>query len=124
MEKTFDLDITTMDESSAEIAAALKQAGAQEVTELSERGFTGIEIVFACVLAANALANLIIRLFPLWKCGMVVDARGERVLTKKDCDLPRGTVLLISPDNTQTKFQTPTEGDLTPLIKAFTGSKG
>jgi hypothetical protein len=53
---------------------------------------------------ADSLANLIIRLSPLWKCGVIVDARGARVLTKKDCDLPKGTVLVIAPDGTESKL--------------------
>jgi phosphoribosyl-dephospho-CoA transferase len=118
-----NIDVSVMDESPDEILTALKEAGAENVKEVKQRGFTGIEIVLVGTLLANALANLIIRLTPLWKCGVVVDARGSRILTKKDCDLARGVVLVISPDGTQSKFHQPAEADSGSLIKAFAGSK-
>lgn len=118
-----NVDVAVMDESPEDIQTALKEVGAENVKEVKQRGFTGIEIVVVGTLVANALANLIIRLTPLWKCGVIVDARGSRVLTKKDCDLPRGTVLVISPDGTQSKFHQPSEIDSGSLIKAYLGSK-
>lgn len=47
--------------------------------QVNQRGFTGVEVVIVGILLANALTNLVIRLSPLWKCGVLVDARGSRV---------------------------------------------
>jgi hypothetical protein len=118
-----NVDVSATDEPPEDILRALREAGAQNVKEVKQRGLTGIEIVVVGTLLANALANLVIRLSPLWKCGIIVDARGSRVLTKKDCDLARGTVLIISPNGTQSKFHEPSEVDSGSLIKAFMSSK-
>jgi hypothetical protein len=123
MDQLINVDISVTDESPEEIMTVLNEVGAQKVREVKERGFTGIEIVVVGVLIANALANLIIRLSPLWKCGVVVDTRGSRVLTTKDCDLPRGTVLVISPDGKQSTFHEPSEVDSASLVKALGGAK-
>lgn len=118
-----NVDVLAMDGPPEDILQALNEVGAQNVKEVKQRGLSGIEIVVVATLVANALANLVIRLSPLWKCGVIVDARGSRILTKKDCDLPPGTVLVISPDGTQSNFHQPSEADSSSLIKAFASSK-
>ena len=40
--------------------------------------------VVAAVLLAKGLANLVVKLLSIWKCGMVVDARATPILIERD----------------------------------------
>jgi hypothetical protein len=117
MDQTLKLDISFEDEAPDDLLAILADVGAQDIKQVRQRGFTGIEIVIVGILVANALANLTIRLSRLWKCGVVVDARGPRVLTKKNCALPRGTVLVINRKGTELKLHEPSELQQETLLK-------
>lgn len=116
MSQSLIVDISFEDEASEDIIVALKDIGGENVQQVRQRGFTGIETVIAAVLVVTALADLVIRLSRLWKCGIIVDARGSRILTKKDCDLPRGSVLIIAPDGTETKLNEPSQGEIDKLL--------
>jgi len=121
-EDLLKLDVSFEDEPKEDVLAALAGAGAK-VKELNQKGMTGVEIVVAAVLAANALANLLLKFLPLWKCGIVVDTRGARVLTRKDCKLPRGSVLIVGKKGTEVKLQQPSEIELNSTIQALLGEK-
>ncbi len=123
MDEPLKVDINFADEPLNEVLSVFKDVGAKNVKQVSQRGLTGIEIVIVGTIAASGLANLVIRLAPMWKCGVVVDARGARVLTKKDCDLPRGTVLIISPKGTESKLHEPSELQIKSLIEVFAKGK-
>ena len=83
MSQSLIVDISFEDEASEDIIVALKDIGGENVQQVRQRGFTGIETVIAAVLVVTALTDLVIRLSRLWKCGIIVDARGSRILTKK-----------------------------------------
>ena len=117
MDKSLEIDVSFRDEALEEVISILEEVGAQNIKEVKQRGFTGVEIAVVGALVSSALANLVIRLLPLWKCGVIVDARGSRVLTEKNCDLPRGTVLVISPDGTESKVHEPSELQMKSLLK-------
>jgi len=117
------VDITFADEVSNDVVSAFKDVGAQNVKQVSQRGLAGIEIVIVGTIVASGLANLVIRLAPKWKCGVVVDARGARVLTKKDCELRQGTVLVISPKGIESKLEKPSELQIKSLIEDFAKGK-
>jgi hypothetical protein len=122
MDNPLNVDVSFKDEAPEEVMAILNEIGAEQVEQVQQRALTGVEFVVLAILAANALANLVIKLLPLWKCGVVVDARGPRVLTRKNCDLPRGTVLVIHKDGTETKLHKPSGLELASLIsKLFPG---
>lgn len=118
MADQLSIDVTFRDEDADEVVSLLDELGGQDVERVKQRGMTGIEILVVVVLASQALANLIIKLIRLWKCGLVVDVRGPRVSTEKNCDLPRGSVLVISPDGTETKLHEPSQLELDSVIKA------
>ncbi len=115
-EKQLPVDVSFKDEDSQMVIAILNEIGGEKVEAVKQRGLTGIEIVVVGVIVASALANLVIRLLPLWKCGVVVDARRERVLTEKTCDLPRGSVLIVSRNGTETKLHQPSEVQVNSAI--------
>ncbi len=117
MDNGLDLELSFADEDAQKVLSILNQAGAADVQEVKQFGAVGIEFLVIAIIAAQALANILIKLLPLWKCGVVVDARGPRVLTKKNCDLPRGHVLVFTKDGTQYKLHHPSEFDLTALIE-------
>lgn len=99
---------------------ALVASGGHDVTATTERGFTGIEFVVLGLIATGGLANIVMRLLPLWKCGVIVDARDANVVTRKDCDLPRGTVLVLEADGTRSTFHEPSQVQLHELLQAAT----
>jgi hypothetical protein len=116
VEPALQVDISFSDEDPKQVLSILKGAGARDLKQSSERGLTGIEDVIVGVLVISALANVVIRLAPLWKCGIVVDARGTRILTTKECNLPNGTVLVISEDGIETRLNEPSEVQLKELL--------
>jgi hypothetical protein len=116
MDKTLKVEVSFQDELPKQVGSILKDVGATNVKELRQHGLTGIETVLVGILVTSSLANLVIKLQRLWKCGVVVDARGSTVLTKKDCDLPRGTVLVISPNGVESKLHEPSELQIKSLI--------
>jgi hypothetical protein len=118
MDQELKLDLSFKDEDSKQAMSILEEVGASNLEEIKQRGMTGIEIVIFGVLATSALGNLVIKLTPLWKCGIIVDARESPVVTKKDSALPRGSVLVISKDGVQTKLDRPTDIQIAELIKA------
>jgi hypothetical protein len=119
MNTSFRVEVSFTDEASNEVISLLKEVGATKVQQVKQYGFTGIEeIVLVSVLVVSALANLVIKLVPLWKCGVEVDARGSTILTRKNCDLPRGTVLIIRSDDTKVELHAPSEIDIQSIIKA------
>jgi hypothetical protein len=116
MDKSLRVDVAFRDEAPEEVISVLNELGAHDVEEVRQRGLTGFEFVIVCILVSQALANLVIRLLPLWKCGVVVDARGSRVVTEKNCDLPRGRVLVIKSDGTASELHEPSELEIQSLI--------
>lgn len=114
------VDVTVDGAESTQVMALLEQVGAQKVEKLQQRGLTGIETVLAAIIVASALSNLIIKLLPLWKCGVIVDARGSRVLTQKSCDLGRGTVLVVKSDGTETKLHEPSQVQMEAVLASLT----
>ena len=123
MTQDIDLELTFTDESPEQVQALLEQLGASEVVQQKQRGAAGIEIAFVAMIAVQVLANLVIRLLPLWKAGVVVDARGSRVFTYKDRDLPRGSVLVLSKDGTQSKLHQPSELDVNGVLESLLKKK-
>jgi len=115
----FQVKITFQDEAPQEVRSALEAVGAADVEERQQRAILGAEWILLGVLAASALAGLVARIARLWKCGAVVDARGPKVLVEKNCELPRGTVLVITPDGTESKLHQPSNQELNELIKTF-----
>ncbi len=119
MEERIAMELTFKGESEAEAQALLSEAGAEDVETRQSRGFTGVEIVMLSLLLADGISKLIDRLARTWKCGVVVmvDSGGKKVSTEKNCDLPRGSVLLVHPDGTQMTLQEPASAEISSWFK-------
>jgi hypothetical protein len=119
-----DIDLSFADEDPQEVLALLEELGGTDVKNVAQRGLTGVEIIVVGTLAASALINLIMRLLRLWQCGVILDARESPVTTQKNCDLPRGSVTIISGNGTQVTLDKPSETEIADLIKAAVPMKG
>jgi hypothetical protein len=73
MDGPLNVDIALAGENPQTVLPILEELGAKNVSQTTERGLTGIEIVIACALVASVLANLVIRLSRLWTCGVLVE---------------------------------------------------
>ena len=112
-----EVEFRFADEDQAELTAVLQSARATDIEEVTEQGILPIiGVVVAAVIALNALSNVIIKLVRVWSCGIIVNARTVTIQTKKDCDLPKGTVLVFTADGTRHQLHEPTETDLSKLI--------
>ena len=114
-----DVEFAFADEDIAELRGVLEEEGTEEIGEADDSEFLpGILVVIGVVIAVVALTNVIIKLSRLWKCGIIVDARTDVLRTQKDCDLPRGTVIVLEKDGTRHTMHEPSEADLKGLIEA------
>jgi hypothetical protein len=116
MDNGLNLELTFADEDTPEVLSILKEAEAKNVKSVRQSGAVGIETLILAIIAAQAIANVLVKILRVWKCGIVVDARGPRVLTKKNCDLPRGSVLVFTKKGEQLRLDQPTDFDLKGLI--------
>jgi hypothetical protein len=97
----------------------LRKGGANDIEEILEQDFLPVvEVIIAATIGLSALANIVVKLLRVWKCGVVVDARTSRLRTEKNCDLPRGSVLVLTPTGTSHTLHEPKEEDVAALIKA------
>jgi hypothetical protein len=112
-----EVEFEFADEDPIALKTLLRDVNADNIEEVAEEGLLPlIGVVIAAAMAISALVNIIIRLTRLWSCGIIVDARTSTIRTKKDCDLPRGAVLVFASDGTKHKLYEPTETDLAKLI--------
>jgi hypothetical protein len=118
-QETLQVKIEFHDEAAQDVRSALEAVGAADIDEREQRGAVGLATVLTCVLVAAALVDLVTKLLRLWRSGLVVDARGPKVLVEKRRELPRGTVLVLSPDGTESKLHEPSSQQLDALIKKF-----
>ena len=127
MAEQIEMELTFKGESADEMKSILAEAGADKVEVRPARGLVSLETVMLGFLLAEEAATLISKLVRSWKCGVVVvvDANGKKVSTEKNCDLPRGSALLVRPDGTQVTLQNPTEPEIgswfKDAFKAVTG---
>ena len=115
----FTVDINLGTDRPDSVLAILREVQAKNIQQVKENGLGGVETVVAGILLAKGLADLIVRLLPMWQCGVRVDARAERVLTERDCDFPRGTVLVINPDGTRKTLRQPSAPQIQSLAESF-----
>lgn len=100
-DKVIKFDISFRDEPIEAVLDATADAGATEVHQVRQRGFAGLEWLVVGMVVLPMFVNLVIKLAEIWKCGVRVDARTSRVLTEKDCELPGGSVLVITEKGSQ-----------------------
>ena len=100
--------------------ALLEQEHADEVEELEEVGILPAALVIvAAVIALGGLVNAVIRLTRAFSCGVVVDARGETVRTRKDKNLPRGVVVVLAAEGTEVTLDNPSEVQLRDALSSL-----
>jgi len=115
----FSVEIALGNDNPDAVLAILRDSDATSVHQSSDRGLGGVDTVVAGVLVAKGLANLIMRLLPIWQCGVQVDARVNLITTEKNCDLPRGTVLIINRDRSRSTMAKPTAAQIQALAEKF-----
>jgi hypothetical protein len=113
-----DIEISFREEAPQELRSVLEEVGASEIKAVPQRGIVEVGWLFLGVLTLKALVGLVAKILKLWNCGVVVDTRGPKVLVEKNCELPRGTVLVISKNGTQSKLHEPADQELDDLIEA------
>jgi len=120
MAERIAIELTFRGEPEEDARAALAEAGADGVVARPSLGITGVEELLVGFLLVERCAALITRLVRLWKCGVVVvvDKDNKKVLTEKNCDIPRGSVLLVHPDGTQVTLQEPGEPQISNWFAA------
>jgi len=101
------------------VLAILREVEATNVHQPSDRGLGGVDAVVAGVLVAKGLANLVMRLLAIWQCGVQVDARANLITTEKNCDLPRGTLLVINRDGSRSRMPQPSATQIQSLAEKF-----
>jgi hypothetical protein len=116
MANAIPIQIVFADENAPDVMAILAQEKADQVEAVQQFGAVGIETLIVAVIVAEAFASLVCKITNLWKCGVIVDARGTRIVTKRDCDLPRGSVLILNKAGEQHKLERPSESDIKSLI--------
>lgn len=112
------IDIALEDEDPVAIRLLLEETGAEQITQVREKGLAGIGEGLFAIMGLQALANLIIRLLPLTKPGVVVDTRGSKVRIRKDANLPRGNVLVITKTGVRSTLYQPQAVEVSNLLKA------
>ena len=121
--ETWPIEVSFSDENQADVEGILKDAGVVNLEVSKPAGFTGLELLLLGAVGVPTLGNLILKLSRLWRCGAVVDARKSKVVTEKNCDLPRGTVLFIGPEGVQSKLHEPSELEVKSLLEAALKAK-
>jgi hypothetical protein len=113
------VDIHLEDDPPDPVKAVLTQVDARDIHVVNKSGLSGVETVVAAILLAKGLANLVVKLLPMSKCGMVVDARATPILIEKNCDLPGDTVRVINPDGTRKSLLRPSARQIQDLAENF-----
>jgi hypothetical protein len=119
---TAEVEFQFKDENPIELKALLEEASASDVEEVTEEGLLPlVGVVVAAVIAIQALGNVIVKLTRLWSCGIIIDARTATIRTTKDCDLPRGVVLVLTKNDTKHQIYEPSETDIGKLLDGAIG---
>jgi hypothetical protein len=117
------VDIALGNEPLDPVLTILREVDAHDVKQIKQRGLGGMETIVAGIVLARGFAILVVRLLRSWKCGIVIDGRGSRVLTEKNCDLPHGTLLIINSNGTRSKLVQPTESEIDSQIEGLALAK-
>lgn len=125
VEFTFEGFDASDEERADKVAREVREAGGQ--AEIRGEG-DGTDFAFIPVIlgamALVALAHVIKNLVDDLQVGVVIDARGERVVTRKDKNLPRGTVMVVSKDGESAALEQPDKETLAEAVKAAVAAKG
>jgi hypothetical protein len=112
------LEVSFRNESVETATDVLAACGGTNIETERSHGLTGIEVVLVAVVGIRGLGEFVAQMTRAWKCGVIVDTRGSSVHTEKNCDLPRGDVLVITSDGQEVTLHEPAGLDLEALINA------
>jgi hypothetical protein len=105
------------DEDPTALQALLRDEDASDVELVTEKALLPIVgVVVAATVAMTGLTNVLTRMVRLWSCGSIVDGRTATVHVTKNCDLPRGVMIVFTPDGVRHEIREPAEADLSPLV--------
>lgn len=111
-EQSFEIEVIFQDEATGSVLSTLKEVDVRDIEERDDHGFVEVGVVIIGTVLAHSLIKLISRLIQLWKCGVIVDARKPKLMVEKNCELPRGSVLILNADGTQATLHQVTEEQL------------
>ena len=113
------------EERADQVAKEVREAGGKAEVRGQGDGtdFAFIPVILGAI-ALVALAHVIKNLVDDLQVGVVVDARGEKVVTTKDKNLPRGTVLVRSKNGESATLEQPDKETLAEAVKAAVAARG
>lgn len=115
-----DVSLASEDERTT-IRRDLEEQGAEDIQQPREGGMTGIEFAILALVSVQALVFIVTKLSRLWSCGVTIDARGRKVKTVKDPNLPEGHFVTIAHEGTKVEIHEPSPANLTGAIQALVG---
>ena len=101
----------------------MEEAGVEGVHEVRQKGMIGVETLIFGAITVQLLAGLTIKLVNSWKCGVIIDTRGDTVQEKRNCDLPRGSVIVLTESGDEAKLERPSEASLAKLFAEVWGAR-
>jgi hypothetical protein len=87
----------------------------EEPKQITRSGFTGVEVLIVFALA-KGFSSLLSGLKREWSHGVVVDARGDQIVTSRSEDIPRGDILVIGKDGEHSQLHAPDDRTIAELI--------
>jgi hypothetical protein len=109
-----------------ELKGELAEAGASDIEAPEfKAGFAIIPVAIAAVLAVSALGDLIMRIRAKRQCRQIIDARGDEVKTKVDCDIKDGRIVVIARSGDEVEIADVPDGvDIAKVIEAAMAGGG
>jgi hypothetical protein len=99
------------------------EGGQAEVTGQDGADFAFIPIILGA-MAVVGLVHVIKNLLDDFQVGVVIDTRNGKVVTTKDKNLPRGTVVVVSEDGQSVTLEQPDKETLNDAVKAAVAANG
>ncbi|WP_411892897.1 hypothetical protein [Yoonia sp. SDW83-1] len=120
-EQIINFHIEASGENSDNAMQVLNEMNVTGAKSVQPLGLAATSILIIGAAALALLVNAAIRLVRLWSKGVVIDARGDTVIVKKDPALPRGTLVVISKDGERAEFDKIEDLDVTKIVASLGG---
>jgi hypothetical protein len=113
------------DERAEQVAREVREAGGRAEVRGEGDGtdFAFIPVILGA-MALVALIHVIKNLVDDLQVGVVIDARGDKIVTRKDKTLPRGTVVVASTEGDSVELVQPDKETLADAVKAAVKAGG
>jgi hypothetical protein len=109
--------ISFKNEDANEVERLIAELQGVDKETIPGKGLVDPATLILVLFTATALVNLVITISRMWKCGIIVDCRDKEITTQKNCDLPRGQVLVITKEGEKVTLDNPSEADLKPFVE-------